>query len=141
MKSKNLISHAQDKRLIAKFIIVGSSAFVFNYLLLEMFISNFHLGKTVAETISMVISVNLSFLVHDKWTYVVDHSTYQTSRKYRYLSYLMTNSSGSVITIVLFTILAQNLSNLIALALAALVAMCWNFIMNLIIWKQKGAST
>lgn len=127
----------QGRAILRKFLIVGCFAFAVNYLMLEALIAVFKLGKTSSEIIAMAFSINLTFYLHDSWTYLRERSGYRASTKTRYISYLITNSSGSILTIILFSIFSRSLPNLPALALAALISMCWNFVMNLIIWKQK----
>lgn len=88
----------------------------------------------------MIISLQLTFLLHDRWTYT--HARlgkhYQWKIQKRYTGYMISNTFGSIMTVVLFTFFAQYLSNLFALGLAAVIVMVWNFTMNkVLIWKTK----
>jgi putative flippase GtrA len=128
----------RNKRLIAKFLIVGTVAFFANYLILEFVLANFTDSKLIASIIAMVFTINLTFLLHDRWTYVKNSAEYHLSILKRYPSYLLSNSSGSLITIAIFTVLSRTLPNIISLGVAALTAMTWNFVINLIVWRHDG---
>lgn len=130
--------------LVIKFCIVGGLAFVFNYALLIVLNTHFGIEKIPSEAIAMVLSLQLTFLLHDHWTYVdrVSETVYRRSLRERYLSYLLSNSLGSLITIVMFGVFLSFLTKLPALAFAALMAMVWNFTMNkLVIWKTTKTSS
>lgn len=126
----------RNKRLIAKFIIVGTVGFFANYIVLEIALRTVTNSEPIAAIIAMAITINLTFYLHDKWTYIKPKTDYYMSIFKRYPSYLTTNSSGAVITIVLFSLLSNTLPNIIALGVAALTAMIWNFIMNLVVWRH-----
>ncbi len=127
----------KNKALIAKFLVVGSIGFFTNYAVLELVLGTVTQNKTIAAILAMAVTINLTFILHDKWTYISKKSGYQMTLPKRYVSYLSTNSSGAVITIVCFAILSTSLPNIVALAIAALTAMTWNFIMNLLVWRHR----
>ena len=131
-----MLSNKRGKSVTAKFIAVGLTAFIVNYIALEFFIQILSVDKVMSAVFAMVITIHLTFALHTKWTYKKDDTDYYISLPKRYLSYLATNSTGSIITIVGFALLSSSLPNIIALGISAGVAMVWNFLMNLIVWRH-----
>lgn len=128
----------RHKVLVVKFIFVGGLAFIINYLLLGIFTRELHLQKIIAEVIAIALTMQLTFVLHDRWTYSENGSdTYRLKLSKRYTSYILANSSGALITALLFAFFAHYTQNLIALGLAAAISMCWNFFMNLFVWKKR----
>jgi putative flippase GtrA len=125
-----------------RFIIVGGVAFVFNYAVLLILHRTTSLGKVGSEAISMVLSVHVTFFLHDRWTYagVITHRhTYFWGIGKRYVSYVASNSFSAVLTVVMFALFSRVLSNLAALAIAAAISMIWNYILNkFVIWRKPG---
>lgn len=123
-------------KLIVRFIIVGTVAFFLNYFILELTLNTFTSNKLIAAITAMIVTINVTFILHDKWTYT-RNDRYHLPILKRYYSYLSTNTTGSLITISMFSILSNWLPNIFALGIAALTAMTWNFIMNLFVWRHK----
>ena len=132
-----MISDKASRLVIAKFIVVGMVAFFVNYAILELALRFVTGSKPIAATLAMVVTINLTYILHTKWTYFRKDVNYYMSSLKWYLSYLSTNSTGAVITIVGFSILTLSLPNLISLGIAATIAMIWNFLMNLIVWRHN----
>jgi putative flippase GtrA len=133
----SLIKNKQNYR----FIIVGTSGFLFNSCLLLILNSHFRIEKIISEVIAMIFSLQLTFILHDRWTYKDGNyksTHYHWSLKKRYTTYLFSNSFSSVLTIFLFAVFSIFLPRIIGLGIAALISMCWNFLMNkIMIWKHK----
>lgn len=125
-----------------RFVIVGGIAFVFNYGVLIALHSTTSLGKIGSEAISMLLSVHLTFILHDRWTYssVLTHRhNYLWGIGRRYASYVASNSFSAVLTVVMFALFSRFLPNLTALGAAALVSMMWNYVINkFVIWRKPG---
>ena len=125
---------------IGRFIVVGIIGFVFNYMILTAVIDYLKLERIVAEIIAMIFALQITFFLHDRWTYSSSHKhgvEYSWGLKKRYMTYLLSNSFGSLLTIVLFGVFAQYLPKLSALACAALISMSWNFILNkVVVWRK-----
>lgn len=126
---------------VYRFLIVGSVAFIFNYCLLTFIHSVTGLGKFPSEALSMLVAVQLTFFMHDRWTYAESNS----KRRYflgigkRYVSYIASNAFSAALTVVLFGLLVQFMPNLLALGVAGVVSMAWNFIINkLFIWRHPA---
>jgi len=113
-----------------------------NYAILYFLSKYFGLNKIVSETISILITLQYTFFLHDRWTYndsTQHNRLYTWGIKKRYFSYLATNSIGSISTVVFFGIFSQFMSRLFALGTAALIALIWNFLLNkIIIWRKPS---
>lgn len=123
--------------LAVKFAAVGTFGFIVNYAILEAALALATDSKSLAAILAMLVTINLTFVLHDKWTYVRTSNDYYLKLSKRYISYLSSNSSGSLITIVIFSLLSNSLANITSLAIAAITAMSWNFFMNLIVWRHS----
>jgi putative flippase GtrA len=125
---------------IYRFVIVGVIGFVFNSAILVGLTKYVGLGKIPSEVIAMILALQLTFALHDNWTYTLHKNAsgvYALALRKRYISYLMSNSFGSLMTIVLFGVFSWLLPGLVALAAAAVISMTWNFAMNkLLIWRR-----
>jgi|GEM_PF-4269007 len=132
-----MISDKASRLVVAKFIVVGIVAFLVNYAILELALRIVTIPKPIAATLAMIVTINLTYILHTNWTYIRKDISYYMPPIKRYLSYLSTNSTGAVITIVGFSILSSRLPNLISLGIAAITAMIWNFLMNLIVWRHN----
>lgn len=131
-----------NNQYVMRFLIIGSVAFVLNALTLLVCADVFHIEKITAEIIAMVFSLNFTFYLHDNWTYVIhdDRSTgYKKPFLVRYTEYIISNIIGAGMTVGVFWLLSGLMPKLAALAIGALVAMIWNFIMNkIVIWKHTA---
>jgi putative flippase GtrA len=130
----------RNKKLTIKFIIIGGMGFVSNFFVLKLAISQFGLNKVVAELIAAAVALQITFLLHDKWTYRIDKTVHKYHLHFwsRYRTYILSNSFASFITVIFFAIFSIFLSHFFALAFAAVVGMSWNFIVNKkIIWHHS----
>lgn len=127
-------------KLLFRFCTVGVIGFLTNFLILKVAIDSFHMHKIPGEVVAAIVALNVTFFLHDNWTYKVLGG--ENSRKLpiyeRYIAYVFSNSFGSIMTVVMFAGLSGYMSRLPALGLAALAAMVWNFFMNkVVIWRSS----
>ncbi len=130
----------RNKKLTLKFGIIGGVGFVVNFGILKLCISSFGLNKVVAEVIAALVALQVTFLLHDRWTYRIDETVhkYHLSFGQRYKAYLVSNSFASLLTVVFFALFSIFLGHFFALALAAIVGLLWNFLLNKnVIWHHK----
>jgi putative flippase GtrA len=130
----------RNKKLTAKFIAIGSVGFIFNYGVLKLCYHAFHFNSILSEIIAAAAALQLTFLLHDKWTYRIDRTIhkYHLSLAQRYKAYLFSNSFGSLLTVIFFALFEIFFRHLIALGLAAIAGMIWNFVINkAIIWRHN----
>lgn len=130
----------RNKRLTAKFGIIGAIGFVCNYAVLKLATNGWHWNRIVAEILAALIALQITFLFHDNWTYKIDKTIhkYHLGLPERYRAYLVSNSFGSLLTVIFFAIFSIFLGHLLALALAAIAGLIWNFVINkAIIWHHK----
>lgn len=130
---------SSDLKQIFKFGTVGVVGFVVNYLVLVL-VSNEISNYLLSETLAAVVALQVTFLLHESWTYKVEHSERGLVLSYpvRYGTYLISNSTGMIMTIVIYSLLSAYFGRLLSLALAAGISMFWNFFMNRIfIWRRK----
>jgi putative flippase GtrA len=118
-----------------KFLLVGGLGFIFNFIILKISIY-FGVNIVLSEIIATLFALQLTFLLHDNWTYKLHKKkSHHYNNSIRYIGFITSNSIGSILTIILFSIY---LSHFIALALAAMISMAWSFFMNkMLIWKNK----
>jgi putative flippase GtrA len=119
-----------------RFAIVGSIGFVANYIVLSIaqtVVDN----HVLAEIIAVLFALQITFILHDAWTYKEGHHGYDKKKISRYFSYLLSNFIGSAITVLLFALVYGLTPRFFALALAAIGGMVWNFVMNkFVIWRK-----
>ena len=130
----------RNKKLTMKFGIIGGIGFVCNYAILKVGISAGHLNKIIAEILAAFVALQVTFILHDKWTYRIDKTIhkYHLNIQRRYRAYLMSNSFGSLMTVAFFALFSIFLGHLLALGLAAIVGLIWNFVVNkAVIWHHK----
>lgn len=128
---------------IGRFLLVGAIGFLVNYCILVLLTQFNSVNHVVAETIAALIALQVTFLLHDRWTYQqhTPPGTAALSLRVRYFSYLGTNAFGSFMTIVLFGFLYNYLTRLFALLCAALLGVIWNYILNTyVIWRPKRSN-
>jgi putative flippase GtrA len=126
---------------VCRFGIVGGIGFVVNYGVLSLLSSHYRLDHVTSEVIAMLIALQVTFVLHDIWTYREHKRRHDYSHRLRvrYGSYLLSNTAGSAMTIVGYAVLYHYLHSFFALALAAVVGMLWNFCINrFVIWKHHG---
>jgi putative flippase GtrA len=128
----------KHKLMVSKFILVGTIGFICNYLALKIF-THFHINSIVSEIIAAAIALQITFLLHDNWTYRINkEKNHLHNLRTRYLSYLTSNSVGSIMTVLLFSVFSLVINHFEALLCAASLSMVWNFLMNkTMIWRQK----
>jgi len=130
----------RNKKLTSKFVIIGGLGFICNYTVLKLTIRGWHLNRVLAEVVAALVALQITFILHDRWTYRIDKSIheYHLSPGKRYRSYLLSNSFGSLMTVIAFAIFSIFIGHFLALALAAVVGLVWNFVINKsIIWHHK----
>ncbi len=130
----------RNKKLTIKFGIIGGVGFVCNYAVLKVGIHVLELNRVLAECLAALVALQITFLLHDRWTYRIDKTVhkYHLSMFERYKAYLISNSFASVLTVIFFAIFSTFLGHLVSLAMAAIVGLVWNFLINKnIIWHHK----
>lgn len=131
-----------DAKLVSRFVCVGGVGFLCNYFVLRFSTDVFFLHKIQGEIIAAIIALQVTFFMHDNWTYELHKDTesfrYKMSFSKRYGSYIASNSFGSIMTVGLFGFFSTFFSSFIALGSAAVLAMIWNFIINkFFIWRHR----
>ena len=133
-----------QRALISKFVTVGIIGFCVNYLVLKWVNQTLGVERVISEVIAAIVALQVTFILNNIWTYKIQNSRLSLKLKLqgRYLTYLATNSLGSLMTVLLFALFSSFLSRLAALATASLIAMVWNFTMNkLIVWRRVIAES
>lgn len=124
-----------------RFIIVGGVGFISNYIILVLLTQFAGMNHVLAELIAAIIALQITFILHNRWTYIL-HTPKGTARLTlgaRYASYIVSNSMGSLITVIAFSFLYEHLTRLTALLSAAILGLCWNYIINTyVIWQKKN---
>lgn len=121
-------------KLGIKFGIVGVIGFISNYATLYLFRTI--TGVKFAEFLAVIVALQVTFILHNIWTY--DHDTQTKGLREKYSQYIATNLAGSGITFLAFVLIEMYLldSHLLSLAFAALVGMVWNFTFNtFVVWR------
>jgi putative flippase GtrA len=98
------------------------------------------MNHIAAEIIAAIVALHLTFLLHDRWTYQLHTpiGTERLPRSARYISYLFTNSLGSLVTVIAFGFLYSYLTRFTSLLTAALAGLVWNYLVNTyVIWAKK----
>lgn len=129
----------EDRRQVLFFGIIGVIGFIANYFVLSSLQSTIVKSHLISETIAAVMALQLTFLLHNTWTYKITQSdrAHKYKFKTRYFAYILSNLTGSAITIISYANLATRFENLLALSIAAITGMVWNFFANrLYIWKH-----
>jgi putative flippase GtrA len=131
----------RDRKVTAKFIVIGSIGFICNYSVLKLGTAVLDLNRIVAEILAVAVALQVTFILHDRWTYRIDETIhkYHLNFPQRYRMYIMSNSFSSLLIVVTFAIASIFLGHLISLALASMVGLTWNFLVNKnIIWHHKA---
>lgn len=130
---------SETKNLVIRFVIVGGIGFLTNLTILNIFEYGFGVNKIVSEILAAIVALQVTFIFHDNWTYKSKSTEYNLKFWARYPSYILSNSFGSIATVFLFSLFSIVMSNFIALAFAATLAMIWNFFMNkVLIWRRHN---
>jgi putative flippase GtrA len=130
----------ETHQLTIRFGIIGGVGFVTNYLTLKGLFVIFGLNRVIAELVAALVALQVTFILHDRWTYRIDQSTHKYNLPFskRYKTYLVSNSFASLLVVVFFALFSMFLGHLAALALAAVVGLTWNYLMNKnVIWHHK----
>jgi putative flippase GtrA len=130
----------QAHKVTVKFGIIGGVGFVSNYLVLKGCIVVLGANRIVAELIAALMALQVTFVLHDRWTYQIDHTVhaYHMTIGKRYRTYLVSNSFASLLTVAFFGLFSTFLDHLPALALAAVAGLTWNYLVNKkVIWGHK----
>lgn len=123
-----------------RFLIVGVIGFFTNYLSLVAITELFGLDHIVSEAFAAFIALQITFILHDRWTYTLDSKN--TTRRLgiwtRYSGYLVSNAFGSLMTVVGFSLIFNYLTRLPSLLIAAVGGLVWNYLMNTyVIWSKS----
>jgi glycosyltransferase involved in cell wall biosynthesis len=123
-----------------RFLLVGLVGFVVNYVILVALTQFNTLGHIIAEIIAAIVALHVTFTLHDRWTYKIHTPPGMEAMNSwsRYISYVASNSFGSLMTVVAFGFLYQYFTRAAALILGAVIGMAWNYMMNTyFIWRSK----
>jgi glycosyltransferase involved in cell wall biosynthesis len=126
-----------------RFMIVGGTGFVSNYLILVLLTQLAGLGHVLAEIIAAFFALHITFALHDRWTYLLHtpKGTEILKFQYRYIAYIFSNAFGSFMTVVAFGLLYEHMTRFTALLFAAILGLCWNYAMNTyVIWRGKKST-
>lgn len=127
--------------ILIKFLLVGSIGFITNYLVITLLQDVFSWSDILRESVvSTFVAINITFILHDKWTYKKSAFEESESRSLarRYRSYVVSNLIGAGLTIAIITLITKNTntSRLVALSVASLAVLVWNYTINKVfIWK------
>ena len=135
--SKGLIGSLYKERVVAsRYALIGSVGFIANYTAL-MLLTKYGLNRVIAEVLAVAFALQVTFIFHDKWTYKHKTLSYKRSLFSRYRTYLVSNSLGAIITVIFFALFSIVFNHLISLALASLVGLFWNYVLNkFVVWKH-----
>ena len=135
-----MISNLKGEALVQKirFLTVGVVGFVTNYIILTIAIY-FGMHQVNGEIVAAVFALQVTFMLHDRWTYYNKASPLKLALHRRYILYITSNSFGSLMTVVIFSLTTRFIDfHLISLGLAAVAAMIWNYMINkFIIWRHQ----
>lgn len=132
----------QLDNLTIKFLIVGSVGFVANYFVLFILTNQLGVNKVVGEILGVAFALQVTFLLHDHWTYRQARSGEEEHLRVplsaRYALYLASNAFSSVSTIAMFSVLIRFISaDVVALGVSAVLQTIWNYVFNrAVIWKH-----
>jgi putative flippase GtrA len=125
-----------------RFVAVGFFGFVMNYSILSIAVSlNMH--QVSGEILAAIVALQATFFLHDKWTYLDKATPLSLPLHSRYALYITSNSFGSIMTVLIFSVVAQFIPiHLISLGMAAFAAMVWNYVVNkVVIWRHAAQQT
>lgn len=115
-----------------RFMIVGLLGFLVNYLVLVFFSEVLQLSHLAAEIIAMAVALQVTFLLHDNWTYRVRVKKGQErlSIPKRYAAFISSNLLGGAVTVIVFSVLYNVMLRSVALFIAAMAGLVWNYVAN-----------
>jgi dolichol-phosphate mannosyltransferase len=113
---------------LARFLLVGGSGTLLNFLILTATFHYLHWPALVAALISNETAMVSNFFCHEHWTFRDErHGT----RKIRFIRYQFVAAGGIAISTLIFTLLVHlGLFFLVANAIAIATALSWNFAMS-----------
>ncbi len=124
-----------------RFLLVGLIGFFANYTILVICAEIFNIQHVVAEVIAVVTALHVTFILHDRWTYrlYVKKGSEKLTAVPRYLTFMTSNSLGALITVIVFAALYAHMYRSIALLIAAIAGLMWNYFANkYITWSPKN---
>jgi putative flippase GtrA len=149
LKSVALINNPRERTRFLRFAAVGVTGAVVDFSVFNLLTSVFHLEGVIAQSISFVVAVINNFLWNRYWTYPDSRSK---SLKRQLLQFFVVNVAGLAIRTPIFSVLEKPLARFfemstsflpdiaifkpqflghnLALAVAVVVVMLWNFIIN-----------
>jgi putative flippase GtrA len=119
-----------------KFLIVGAFGLAVNELFLFFFHDLAAVRIGVASTFAVLISMVVTFLLNERWTW---HDRGSGKIVHRVMLYFPINSGGLLINVVVLTLLVDHTSmhHLVANLVGAGLAAIWNFSLNnAITWRR-----
>lgn len=125
-----------------RFCIVGAIGFMINFVLLTFLYKYLSFPLLIAQLISGEVALFSNFLLHHKWTYK-DKNVLKSLKKIL-IQFHMTSWVAIIGTALLVAIGVQylHLNYIVALAVAGLIALFWNFIWSkYIIWRHEQSLT
>ncbi len=118
----------ESHKEFVRFILVGGSGTVVNYLVLAVTYQLLHWPVILAALLSNETAMVSNYFCHEHWTFNGDR---HGSRRTRFLRYQLVATGGIVITSVILSILVHfGFHYLVANGIAILVAVSWNFAMS-----------
>jgi glycosyltransferase involved in cell wall biosynthesis len=132
---------SEKSTTFARFLIVGATGFIVNYIVLVALTHIVKLGHVTAEIFAILVALQVTFILHDRWTYQLRAPSVATKLKLisRYIAYLISNAFGSFMTVLAFSILYNHMNRLPALLISATAGVVWNYFMNTyIIWRRTS---
>ena len=125
---------------VLRFLLVGLIGFIINYVVLVLLTDLVKLSHIGAEIIAALLAFHVTFVLHDKWTYKLKLVSKPAvlSLSNRYITFILTNSIGAAMTVVVFALAYNYVNRLPALLIGALSGLIWNYLFNsLVIWRTK----
>lgn len=121
-----------------RFCIVGVGGFTVNFILLTLLYKTVHWPLFVSQLIAGEIALFHNFFLHHNWTYR-DRNTTKTFRLLL-IQFHLTSWFAVILTTVVVTVGVSlfKLHYVVALVLAAVLALLWNYIWSkYVIWAQS----
>ena len=122
---------------IMKFIFVGGTAFVIDYLVMVFLTEVFHINYLVSSVISFCVSVIYNYIMSTVWVFEVDK---EKSKTQTFAMFIILSVIGLLINTVVMWLLVDGTNLMpytIAKILATGVVMVYNFISRKIFLEKK----